>query len=236
MPVSAPIKTRRHQAAQRGLSLVELLVGIAVGMFVLAGATMLLSTQLGDNRRLLLETQLQQDMRASMDIMARDLRRAGAHLTNSVNFVWAESGATASPSNKAAVTVSEAGDEIQFGYWRGAIDGVYGFRWADGRIRTQVGAGNWQELTDPNVMRVTDFEVVEEPPEVEVVPCARACSADPTDQSCWPTVAVRAYTITMVAQSVNDPTVRRSQTSRVRLPNDMISFNNPAAPSQLCPP
>lgn len=66
-------------ARQRGLSLVELLVGISVGLFVLAGATLLLSTQLGDNRRLLLETQLQQDLRATMDIITRELRRAGVN-------------------------------------------------------------------------------------------------------------------------------------------------------------
>jgi type IV pilus assembly protein PilW len=61
----------------RGLSIIELLIGIAIGLFVLAGATMVASNQLTDNRRLLLETQIQQDLRAAMDIIARDLRRGG---------------------------------------------------------------------------------------------------------------------------------------------------------------
>jgi type II secretory pathway component PulJ len=69
-------KARRRQ--QSGLSIVELMVGIAIGLIVVAGATVVVSTQLAENRRLLLETQLQQDLRATADIVTRELRRAGA--------------------------------------------------------------------------------------------------------------------------------------------------------------
>ena len=61
----------------RGLSLVELMVGVAVGLFVVAAAALMASGQLSDNRRLLLETQLQQDLRATVDIVTRELRRTG---------------------------------------------------------------------------------------------------------------------------------------------------------------
>jgi type IV pilus assembly protein PilW len=73
--------------AQRGLSIVELMIGIAIGMFILAGATLVLTTQLGDNRRLLLEAQMQQDMRAAADMVARDIRRAG-YWAHSYCLVW----------------------------------------------------------------------------------------------------------------------------------------------------
>ncbi|MBL0296208.1 MAG: hypothetical protein IPQ21_03185 [Betaproteobacteria bacterium] len=53
------------------------MVGITVGLFIVAAAAMLVTTQLGDNRRLLLETQVQQDLRATADIITRELRRAG---------------------------------------------------------------------------------------------------------------------------------------------------------------
>ena len=55
------------RAAQRGLSIVEMMVGIAVGLIVVAAATLMVAGQLADNRRLLLETQVQQDLRASAD-------------------------------------------------------------------------------------------------------------------------------------------------------------------------
>ena len=72
---------------QRGLSIVELMVGVAIGLFVVAAATMLVSTQLSDNRRLMLETQVQQDLRASADIITRELRRAG-HWGKARDGVW----------------------------------------------------------------------------------------------------------------------------------------------------
>jgi len=73
---------RRHRSAQQGLSLVELMVGITIGLFVVAAASLVVSNQLFDNRRLLLETQLQQDLRATMDIITRQLRRAGGQARN----------------------------------------------------------------------------------------------------------------------------------------------------------
>ena len=78
----------------RGLSIVELMVGIAVGMFVLAGASLLASSQLSDNRQLLLETQVQQDLRATADLIARELRRGG---------YWANAGSTVWPAAAPAV-------------------------------------------------------------------------------------------------------------------------------------
>lgn len=230
-----PLNQRVGPALQRGLSLVELMVGITVGLFVLAGATLLVSTQLGDNRRLLLETQVQQDLRASMDIMTRELRRAGSSADSAANNVWQPGFTGAQPNALAAITLAADGKSIVFRYRRGGAEGPYGFRWDEdgGRIQTQVGAGNWQELTDANVMQVTNFSVVAEDEVVEQLPCARACSVDPTDTACWPTLTVRTYSLTLAVQSTADPAVQRSQSSRVRLRNDLLGFNG--APGVLCP-
>ena len=75
------------QRRQRGLSIVELMVGVAIGLFVVAAASMLVVTQLSDNRRLTLETQVQQDLRATADIITRELRRAG-HWGKARDGVW----------------------------------------------------------------------------------------------------------------------------------------------------
>ena len=71
------LKVQSGVRAHRGMSLVELMVGITVGLLVVAGASLLVSSQLSENRRLLLETQVQQDLRATADIIARQLRRSG---------------------------------------------------------------------------------------------------------------------------------------------------------------
>lgn len=62
---------------QKGLSLIELLIGLLVGTIVAAGAISVFTGSVkssGDNINL---TRLNQDLRAMMDIMERDIRRAG---------------------------------------------------------------------------------------------------------------------------------------------------------------
>lgn len=70
----------RCAAARRscaGLSLPELLVGLTLGLLVTAAALALVALASGEQRRLLAEARLQQDLRAAMDIVARELRRSG---------------------------------------------------------------------------------------------------------------------------------------------------------------
>ena len=85
---SAAAGKRRHS---RGLSLVEMMVGIAVGLFIVAGASLVTVNQISDNRRLTLETQVQQDLRAAADLVARDLRRAG-YWGKAQTSMWYEGG------------------------------------------------------------------------------------------------------------------------------------------------
>lgn len=232
------MKPLRHDSSgrrrgQAGLSLVELMVGITVGLFVLGGATLLVATQLGDNRQLLLETQLRQDLRATMDIMTRELRRSGVS-DLAVNNVWFPGSAGAAPSALAPIALSADGSEVTFRYRRGSAEGPYGFKLEGSRIKSLLG-GNWQDLTDATVMEVTDFAVVLDEEIEETIPCPRACSVDPTDTACWPSLIVRNYTVTLAVQAVSDENVRRSQSSRVRVRNDRLSFNDPLNPTRLCP-
>ena len=67
----------RNLAAQRGLSMIEMMVGIAIGLIVVAAASLMMTNQVVENNRLMQETQLQQDLRATADLMLHDLRRAG---------------------------------------------------------------------------------------------------------------------------------------------------------------
>ncbi len=68
---------RTQRRRSRGLSLIEMLVGIVVGLFLVTGALRFFADYLDDNRRLLLETRINQDLRTVADLIVRDLRRAG---------------------------------------------------------------------------------------------------------------------------------------------------------------
>ena len=218
------------------MSLVELMVGITVGLFVVAAAATLMANQLSDNRRLLVETQIQQDLRASMDIITRQLRRAGA-----VTIGFAEIG-LATPTGTggalsaytAVTPTAAAATELRFVYYRNASeDGPYGFKLENNIIKTLAAGAGWQELTDANVMKVTAFTVTPVQVASSVLPCPKLC-ADGTAR-CWPQLVVRDYTVTITAEARNDPTVRRSMSSKVRLRNDWVRFNDAANPNAVCP-
>ncbi|MDP1534074.1 MAG: prepilin-type N-terminal cleavage/methylation domain-containing protein [Rubrivivax sp.] len=220
---------------QRGLSLVEMMVGVAVGLFVVAAAAMLVATQLSDNRRLLLETQVQQDLRASLDIVTRELRRAGA-LTAEVAQVGLASGGAGGQTNAfGAVTPTDANaSETGFSYMRMAgEEGPYGFKLEGGAIKTRLGGAGWQELTDPNTLRITEFTVTAQNAAPIQLPCPRLCADGGT--GCWPTVVVREFVVQVTGQAVGDAAVRRSLRSTVRLRNDWVRFNDAANPIAACP-
>lgn len=80
-PVNARSRRLRQRRVARhgavGLSLPELLVGMTLGLLVTAAALALVAMAGSEQRRLLAEARLQQDLRAAMDIVARELRRSG---------------------------------------------------------------------------------------------------------------------------------------------------------------
>lgn len=220
---------RRRQA---GLSLVEMLIGITVGLFIVGAATMVITTQLGDNRRLLLETQLQQDLRASADIMAREIRRAGswAAARESVWYPGRTSEVSENPKN-GLFAVAEDGSGIDFEYQRPrGAEGPWGFRLTtDGVIQSRLGQAGWQDLTDSRVMQVTglQFQLQESPS--DPLPCPRLC--DDGGTACWPRLVSRAVQIDIAATSRTDPSIARTVSTTVRLRNDVVEFNG----ASVCP-
>ena len=80
----------------------------------------MVATQLSDNRRLLIETQVQQDLRASMDIITRQLRRDGALPPALALLGLATPTTGGQKSDYAGVTVSGStgNNEIGFRYVR----------------------------------------------------------------------------------------------------------------------
>lgn len=231
--VIASRSIRQH----RGLSIVELLVGIAVGLFILAGATLLVSSQLSDTRLLMLETQVQQDLRATADLIARDIRRGG-YWANADSAVWPGAGASA-PANPYRVSWTDVGaggrSELKYSYSSNSPttpendieDGFERFGFAlnsNGTIEMLIGGGGWQALTDASVVRVTQFDLQVNPQTI-VVPCSRPCVGGGI--ACWPQQVVRDVSIVIAAEAVHDANVKRSIRSDVRLRNDGVTGSCP---------
>jgi type IV pilus assembly protein PilW len=224
-----------RRLSQRGVSLVELMVGVTVGLFVVAAAAMLVGSQLSDNRRLLLETQLQQDLRSSADIITRELRRAG-YWSQSEQGFWTPA-AGPQPNPFAAVTMPVA-TEVNYTYRRGpGQEGPYGFRLdtTAGSIRTLLAGAGWQDLTDPRTLRITALNIVPSNSNEIVLPCPKDCPGPGGPQDCWPRLVVRSFTVTITGQAVHDAAIQRTLQTTVRLRNDLVRFNDPLNPTQYCP-
>jgi len=234
----------RVQPLRRGLSLVELMVGITIGLFVVAAASIVVTTQLRENSQLLAETQLQQDLRAGADIIAREIRRTGYNDT-SENSVWSPTTPTSTAGDFQQLGLG-AGNQGSISYRYKRTDTNTGpFRyWVDnGVIKTQMGPSiPVQELTDKNVLFVEILNIALATSNPVRLPCPNECPlpapAGQPDNYCWPTTAVRDITVTITGRAVSDPSVRRTINSQVRLRNDYVVFNAvpPGAPSPPSPP
>jgi|JI81BgreenRNA_FD_contig_61_1184795_length_2228_multi_2_in_0_out_0_3 type IV pilus assembly protein PilW len=223
----------QSRSVQTGASLVELLVGVAVGLFIVAGATLTVSTQLSENKRLLAETQLQQDLRAAADIMTRELRRSGYWLDAHRAVALVNRDALPNPLSGISAT-SGANAQATYQYRRAVNqEGPYGFRLHNGTLQMQVDGGTWQELTDSRVMQVTAFGVQGFAEPSAVLPCPKACADGSTD--CWPRNQLRGFVLSIDAQSRTDTSVTRSLVTTVRLRNDLVEFRVAGAPTQACP-
>jgi type IV pilus assembly protein PilW len=239
-----------RRAAQRGLSLVELMVGITVGMIVVAGASLLMTTQVNEHRRLVLETQVQQDLRAVADLMLRDLRRAGFWATPQAG-VWAPGAArpASNPYSAASAALSDDGDrEILYSYSRASdystqVDVApatpenntlnsnesFGFR-IHGNVLQSLLGGAWQPLTDPETLIVNGFSVELKQRALSLQDyCSTPCPAGSAD--CPPQQQIRRFDITISGQARHDARVQRTIRVSSRVRNDAISGACPPAPT-----
>lgn len=225
---------RRRQA---GLSIVELMVGVAIGLVITAAAALLMSGQLVENRRLLTETQVQQDLRAAADIMAREMRRVGASgEVASLGSIWYP-GSPQVLRNDMANTFTVSSTQVDYNYFPGssALPGPFKYQQQGALLRAQLSANSgWQELTDANVMRITSFTptITTDSSAAVVLPCPKLCADGTT--GCWPRFQVRKATITIEAEALRDSTVKRAISSTVRLRNDHVTFADWSA-NEICP-
>lgn len=239
----------RFALTQRGLSLIELMVGIAIGLFIVGGAIKLTVDNLSSNRRLLVEARVNQDLRAAADIIARDLRRAG-YWESAVSGVWSAGYTSVSATNPFG-TVTDTSEQVTYGYERPGVaasdpnaSNLLGFKRvvsnSIGSIQIQNAAGGWQDLTDANAIDVTAFSITETERPVELwpycacrtkVPVIPACEQTAlSNSSTRPRLMIREYTVKITAQAVSggaaDSTVTREILETVRVRNDVVTNPN----------
>ena len=152
----------------------------------------------------MLETRLTQDLRTTVDLIVRDLRRAG---------YWGHAGAGANPY--AFTAAAAPSDTVSLRYSIDAAENdiadsteQFGFRLRGGAIEAQLGAGNWQALTDPGSLTVNAFSVT---PEVQEISLAPACTQQQRD-----------VTVVVSAALASDARITRTVRTRVRVRSNTL--------------
>lgn len=153
---------RRSARRQRGETLTGLLVGMALGLLVLAAGAQMLAQLMRGHRLALQDSHLQQDLHFALTLMVRDL-----HNAQYVANAWA----SRSPSACTDAFCDEALDfqlgdnRIEFSADRnhnGLQDNneCMGFRVSDGvlSMRTGCHSSGWQPLSDRSSLVVTRLQ------------------------------------------------------------------------------
>ncbi|WP_255987430.1 PilW family protein [Chitinolyticbacter albus] len=89
----ADTKTPLDISSQSGFTLIEILIALAIGLFIIGAAYAYFLSTLKTSKALVAQSNLQQDIRATSTLMQRDIRRAGyapngSPHTSTVNKIW----------------------------------------------------------------------------------------------------------------------------------------------------
>lgn len=181
------------RSAQRGLTLVELMVGMAVALLLTAIALVAMSQHLRENHRLLLEARLTQDLQATMDLISRDLRRAASFTVQADGMRFTIAGSTE----------------------------ALAYRLQDGVVSMKIGAGHWQAMTDAQTLRVASLRFLPRTHETVLDgACRKACEA--ATRSCPPRQQRHTLDIELTARATHDSRWTRTVTRHVQLRHDAL--------------
>lgn len=239
--------TRKQQT---GISLIELMIGLLVGLVIVAGGLSVFVTSVrgqADNIKL---SRLNQDMRAMMDIMVRDIRRAG-FVTDDPQTNWTSLQDNPFFGATTELAIYDSKPCIVYAYNRDndspptvADNERLGFRLNDGGELEMRSSGTTNENCDDGVWEsITESEVeingltfILDPIPLDVssmidgtgdansdgiCDTGEACNTCTRDGSPDPAcLYVRNVTITLTARLRDDNTVIQTITEQVRVRND----------------
>lgn len=205
---------------QHGLSILELLIGIAISLIVIAAIIGLFANTISGSQRVLDRGKLDRDLFSAMDIMTYDIQRAGfwVNATDSSTTNPFMSGTNDIATNASTNCITFSYDKNtdgtnsttdQFGYGLGT--NAIQFR-QGGTTCASGGAGTgWSSLTDTNVITISSFNVTSTNATVNV-------SGIGTNATTYRTV-----TITLTGNLKNDTTNTRTITRTIKVYNNQYT-------------
>ncbi len=209
--------------AQRGFTLIEMLVGLALGLFIAANGIFIYSSVLKSYYDLLAVNRLDQQLRTAMNSMIVDIRRAG-YSANAISNLKA--GANTNLFMASATNLSTPTSNcILFSYDSNSsgtlpalnaatLDKRFGYRLSGTTLQSRAPtdsafsctSGTWNDLTDRNLIRITNLSFT-------VTPTVITLNGTNT-------LTIRNIAISMTGNLTQDTPITRTISGTVKVRND----------------
>jgi prepilin-type N-terminal cleavage/methylation domain-containing protein len=220
---------------QQGVTLIELMIGMVVGLIVLSGVIYMFIVIASSSRDVLNSARLNNDLSTTVGLMVSEVRRAGH---------WIQSGgATTNPySVDVGLDVNVVGtDCILYSYDFDGDGAVSTTERSGFKLQTMSGVpsilrkksgpnnsdcsgandGDWETFTDERFMNVTSFVIADNTVCLvdTVATSGAACSGAASGTE---VAAVREIVFTLSAEVIRDTAWSKTITDRVRIRNDLL--------------
>ena len=213
---------------QRGFTLVELLVALALNIVVLVALVSIFVANLQHYRIMLNTNRLYQQLHSAMDMMSTDIRRAGSWV-NARNDLGLDQNNNPFMASGADITIGSPNSCILFTYDHNKTgtlpaissssdDDRYGYR-LNGQVlqarpwgaafSCAASAASWENMTDSSFMQVTALSFTLTTQTITTGPGTAG-------------IQLRSVDITLTGRLASDATVTKTLTEHIRIRNDVF--------------
>jgi len=230
-----------HKA--HGFGLVELLLALTLGLWLIGMLIPLVMQQLAEQRHLLQGVRLTQDLRHATELMGREWRRSGFQ-GEAEQALWPAGAAPGRANPYAGLWLADDGRSLTYAYSRDeAEDHVasanehFGLRLNSNSATLDLRLGGntlnpgssdqWQALTDPNQLRVTRLNLQVSTLESSLLDACMRSSCTAGSTTCPPRWRQQRVTVDLQAGASRDSSVVRSAAARATLRNAEVTGRCP---------
>lgn len=218
---------------QTGLTLVETMIALAISLIVVAAMVALMANSLGSTNRIIGMILLTDELRNSMSMMSRDVRRANYSANAAYCYGNPDCATDGSATQVGDISINNSNDCFTFELDRGwdgnaGNDMPGGFRRATsnaiGVIEMWVGdavpncaaavsdSDDWIEVTDPNEVDITTFSVT----------AGQSFTGTAELSGVTITQRVRQIRLVIEGELILDDAIRRRIEDIIRVRNDIL--------------
>ena len=207
-----------------GITFIELLVVLAINTILFAALLTVFISNLTHYRKTLNSNRLNEQLQSALLLMSTEIRRAGYWVNASDDIGTNQNN---NPFMASGVDVSVSGSCILFAYDHNKTgtlpaisssydDDRYGFRLSGQTLQTRppgasfdcaAAATAWEDVTDPNIIRITALTFTLTPVTITTGPGTQG-------------IIFRSVDISITGALTSDATVTRTLTQHIRLRND----------------